>query len=148
MQVHTMRIEVNETAKAFRVNGVTFAKRHLEKTISAGCNGDVQKMLAKFLVIVPYLATSFELSDKASDSVKYGAIKAKRLYKALEINEDNTVPFMLIFMQQAGMEPAEGVPALGREMRDAGFNNMASAASFQDGERDNVVSFPRKPTLH
>lgn len=150
--MQTMRIETNETRFAFRVNGVTIAKRHLEKTISQGCNGDAQKMLAKFLVIVPFLTKAFELGEKANESVKYGAIKAKRLYEALGINEDNTVPFMLVCLAQAGMDTdgalPDGIREIGQNLREAGFYEGAPA-SFQQGGRDaTIIPFPKKPTLH
>lgn len=145
MQMNVMKISIEEGAKAFRVNGITFAKRHLVKTMAKDCDGDESKMLAKFLVIVPFLATAFQCSESASESVKYGAVKAKRMYQALNLNEDNIVPFMMVCLAQAGdLE----IPQVGEGLREAGFYGE-NAKPFQQGEAgSNVVPFPRKPTLH
>jgi len=145
---NVMTVSINETSKAFNVNGVPFAKRHLVNTLSKNSEGDLQKMLAKFLVIVPFLATSYTPHENARESIKYGAIKAKRLYKALGITEDNTVPFMLVALAQAG-EDIEGV---GLGVREAGFyDNGEINLPFSEGNETTTSSpsFPRsKPTLH
>jgi hypothetical protein len=141
---NVMTISINETSKAFNVNGVPFAKRHLVNTLSKNSEGDLQKMLAKFLVIVPFLATSYTPHDDANESIKYGAIKAKRLYKALGITEDNTVPFMLVALAQAG----EDIPGVSQSIREAGFYESGEVdikdPSFSEGR----VSQAQKPTLH
>lgn len=104
----------------------------------------LEKKLARFLAIVSFLATRFTPDERATDSIKYGAFKAKRLYKALGINEDNTLPFMLVCMQQAGAD----VSSIGKEMREAGFGESGEFKSpFQKGEQEETL-FPRKPTLH
>ncbi len=95
-----MAVHVEQTARAFRVNGVTLAKRHLIKTLGKD-QPDLDKVLARYLVIVPFLATDFTIPEKASESVRYGAIKAKRVYDAIGLNEDSIVPFMLVFLAQA-----------------------------------------------
>lgn len=147
--MQTMHIEIEESAKAFRINGVTFAKRHLINTMTKP-DDDLEKKLARFLVIVPFLATSFTPAEGASDSIKYGAIKAKRLYKALGLNEDNAMPFMLVCMQQAGAD----LKGIGAEVRKAGFYENGkvnfSTLPFQTGEQEQQADpFPKKkPTLH
>jgi hypothetical protein len=151
--MQTMMIETNETRFAFRVNGVTFAKKHLANTLGRDCQDDMSKALAKFLVIVPFLATAFEVSEHASESIKYGAAKAKRMYKALGLNEDNTVPFMLICMAQTGADdPNECVAAIGKELRETGFYEGGKRVERPFRQReDNVVNLAdhmRKPTLH
>jgi hypothetical protein len=135
-----MAIAVGETRFAFRVNGVTIAKRHLAKTLGKGQRID-EKILAKYLVIVPFLATAFRLSDDSSESVRYGAIKAKRLYEALHLNEENTMPFMMVFLQLAemGSGPSEAVSNLSQDMRQSGFYDH-----FPQGQRQS----PAKRTLH
>ena len=141
---NVMTVSINETSKAFNVNGVPFAKRHLVNTLSKNSEGDLQKMLAKFLVIVPFLATSYTPHENASESIKYGAIKAKRLYKALGITEDNTVPFMLVALAQAG----EDIPGVSQSIREAGFYESGEVdikePSFPEGSRPS----PAKRTLH
>ena len=155
--MQTMRIEINEMAKAFRVNGVTFAKRHLASTIGKDCGDNYERMLAKFLVIVPFLAEAFQCPDNASESVKYGAYKAKRLHKALGINSDNKIGFMLMALSQAelGTDPDEngmvpGIKALGQELRENGFYGDRANVPFQQGKRQDatILPFPGKRTLH
>lgn len=149
MQEQIMLINIEEAAHAFRVNGVTFAKRHLVNTMAKDTNGDTSKMLAKFLVIVPFLATSFELPENASESVRYGTLKSKRLYEALKITEENTVPFMLVAMAQAG----EDIASMGRQVKEAGFygeKNTKSSFRSAQSEESNVIQLGdrSKHTLH
>lgn len=146
-----MHICIEQGEKAFRINGVTFAKRHLVNTLAKNTNGDLEKMLAKFLVIVPFLATSYTASEHASESIKYGAIKAKRLYKALGITDENTIPFMLVCLQQAG----ESIAEMGKSVREAGFYEQGTSnIPFQKGTNEpetcSPSSHPSKkgPTLH
>lgn len=145
MQVdQIMQIAVSETAHAFRVNGVTIAKRHLAATLGEGrkVNKVSEKILAKYLVIVPFLATGFVLPDKASDGVKYGYHKAQRLYKAIGLTDDTIAGFMLAFLQIAEMDQSsESITALSGELRAGGF--YGDKPSFQQGERQS----PKK-TLH
>src|SRR4051812_7003631 len=90
----TKQVYITETDHAFRINGVTVAKRHLAKVLGRA-SPDIEKVLLKYLVIVPHLANEFKLEDqKVSQSVRYGVIKAKRLYKALELDDDSEVAFM------------------------------------------------------
>lgn len=141
--MQTMHIEIEEGAKAFRVNGVTIAKRHLEATLPKH-DDTLEKKLARFLAIVPFLATSYTPADGASESIKYGTVKAKRLYKALGINEDNTVPFMMVCMSQAGADISE----IGKELRESGlYDGGKYTRPFREGEQDESL-FPTKPTLH
>jgi hypothetical protein len=146
-ELPALRIEINETSKAFRVNGVTFAKRHL-KSLEKGTNGDTEKLIAKFLVIVPFLATSYTPKPDASESTKYGVYKAKRLYTALGITDDNTVPFMLVALHQAGQD----IHSMGAEVREAGFYEQGDVnIPFPEGdeiETHSLSSHPSKPTLH
>lgn len=146
--MQTMHIEISEAEHAFRINGVTFAKRHLINTMAEDTNGDQHKMLAKFLVIVPFLATAYTPSKTAPESIKYGAVKAKRLYEALGINEDNTVPFMLVALEQAESD----IKSIGQNVREAGFyENGKVEIPFREGGSTETFSpsSPRsKPTLH
>jgi hypothetical protein len=89
-ELPAISVEINETRK-----------RHLENTLKFN-HDDPEKTLARFLVIVPFLATSFTPDERASASVKYGAAKAKRIYEAIGLNEENTIPFMLVALKQAG----------------------------------------------
>src|SRR6266702_499029 len=129
-----MAVKVEQTARAFRVNGVTLAKRHLIKTLGKD-QPDLDKVLARYLVIVPFLATDFTIPEKASESVRYGAIKAKRVYDAIGLNEDSIVPFMLVFLAQTGEgdSPNEAIIKLGSDLRQAGF--YGRPASFQEDAR-------------
>ncbi len=147
--VGVLRINIEESQHAFRVNGVTYAKRHLLATMKKRKDGDLHKTLARYLTIVPFLATAYTVSEDASDSIKYGAIKAKRLYKALELNEENTLPFMLFAMSQAG----EDIRGVGDQVRKAGFYEEGKFVPFQEGGGSTGIhsqsSLPsRKPTLH
>lgn len=141
--VMTMDIRIEEASKAFRVNGVTIAKRHLAKTFPKG--DDMSKRLARFLVIVPFLATAYQVSPESSPSIRYTAWKAKRVYEALGIDEDTTVPFMLTFMKLAQQD----IDAIGSQIREAGFYEGGEPIPFAQRERrDNVIPFPGKHTLH
>jgi hypothetical protein len=146
MMMHCIEISINETPKAFRVNGVTVAKRHLEKTMGRETR-DFEKMLAKFLVIVPFLHKAYEAPEGASESVQYGATKAHALYKALRLTDDAIVPFMLVCLAQANdgrmNNPQEAISRIGAEV----------SRSFRPGSEreDNVISFAdarKNRTLH
>ncbi len=140
---NVMRIYIEEGEKAFRVNGVTLAKRHLVATMTKG--DDLEKKLARYLAIVPFLATAYEVNNNASESIKYGAIKAKRIYKALKLTEEATIPFMLVCMAQAG----EDVRSIGLEIKQAGFEESGKYIHpFQSGERKENLFPGNKPTLH
>ena len=144
-EIGVLRINIEESEHAFRVNGVTYAKRHLLATMKKREDGDIHKTLARYLTIVPFLATAYTVSENASESIKYGSIKAKRLYKALELNEDNTLPFMLFSMSQAG----EDISGVSDQVRKAGFYDGGhKSGPFGIGERDESNSSPVKPTLH
>ena len=144
-EIGVMRINIEEGEHAFRINGVTYAKRHLLATMKKSEDGDLHKTLARYLVIVPFLATAYTVSEKASESIKYGAIKAKRLYKALELNEDNTLPFMLFAMSQAG----DSIEDVDNQVRKAGlYKGGHKSGPFWERERDETNSSPVKPTLH
>ncbi len=143
--IGVMRINIEESKHAFRVNGVTYAKRHLLATMKKREDGDINKTLARYLTIVPFLATAYTVSEDASESIKYGAIKAKRLYKALELNEENTLPFMLFAMSQAG----EDIPGVSNQLRKAGFYEGGhKSGPFWERGSDEQSDHPRKPTLH
>ncbi len=120
--IGVMKIEINETAKAF--NETTGA----------------DKALAKYLTIVPFLGTSYEHTEDAPEHVKYGAFKAKRLYVALGLNEDNSVPFMLMCVAQSGADPTmDGIKASGKEaLQSFGEGGFAIPATPTG----------KKPTLH
>jgi len=139
-----IHISIEEGEKAFRINGVTLAKRHLLATMTKG--DDLEKKLARYLAIVPFLATAYEVKDNAPESIKYGAAKAKRLYKALELTEEATLPFMLVCMAQAG----EDVRSIGLQVKEAGFDESGKyIRPFQSGEQEENLLFPgNKPTLH
>ena len=143
--IGVMHVNIEESEHAFRVNGVTYAKRHLLATMKKREDGDIHKPLARYLVIVPFLATAYTVAEDAPESIKYCAIKAKRLYEALELSEDNTVPFMLFAMSQAG----ENIEEIGAQVRKAGFYERGTINDpFWDRERDEDNSSPVKPTLH
>ena len=144
--IGVMHVNIEESEHAFRVNGVTYAKRHLLATMKKREDGDIHKTLARYLVIVPFLATAYTVAEDAPESIKYGAIKAKRLYEALELSEDNTVPFMLFAMSQAG----ENIKEIGEQVRKAGFYEQGTTPNgpFVGRERDEDNSSPVKPTLH
>jgi len=129
-EIGVMHVSVEQAEHAFRINGVTVAKRHLVNKFRKDQNNP-EKLLSKYLVIVPFLATSYQMPDNADDSTKYAVAKAKRLYKALELNDDNIVPFMMVFMQQAGNET---IDSIGDQLQ----------ASFEPGS----VKSPGKRTLH
>ena len=147
LTIGVLHITIEEAKHAFRVNGVTVAKRHLVSTMTRG--NDLHKKLARYLVLVPFLATAYEVAEDAPEGIKYGSIKAKRLYKALELNDDNQLPFMLFTMEQAG----ENIHEIGQQVREAGFYQAGNFRPFQDREDEtetrSISSLPsRKPTLH
>lgn len=137
MQV--MQISIEESTHAFRVNGVTLAKRHLKASMPKG--DDDEKRLARYLTIVPFLHEAYVPRQDAPESIKYGAYKAHRLYEALGLNHDIVAPFMLMCLTQAGDLPTSD-------------NFAETAAPFQQREQDpqsNVIPFPiqgRKVTIH
>ena len=138
-------IHVEEGAKAFRVNGVTLAKRHLKATLGKNTD-DMEKVLAKYLVIVPFLHKSYEVPHDASEGIKYGAKKAHRLWEAIGLEDDAVVPFMLAMMVRAGdidpekIDPAEMVMEIGKDLREANF--------YREGFPTGDEGSARKPTLH
>src|SRR5882724_9215548 len=139
VEIGVLRINVEESEHAFRINGVTYAKRHLLATMKKREDGDINKTLARYLVIVPFLATAYTVSENASESIKYGSIKAKRLYKALNLNEENTLPFMLCAMSQAG----EDIKGVSDQIRKAGFYEGGhKSGPFWQRERDGNNSSP------
>jgi len=140
---NVMRIYIEEGEKAFRVNGVTFAKRHLMATMTKG--DDLNKKLARYLAIVPFLATAYEVNENASESIKYGAAKAKRIYKALKLTEEATIPFMLVCMARAG----EDIHSIELQVKEAGFDESGKYIHpFQSREREESLFPGNKPTLH
>lgn len=147
--MHVMSITVNETAKAFKVNGVIIAKRHIARSFSD--THDLDKALSKYLTIVPFLSTSFNCPETASEHVKYGAFKAKRLYAALGLNDENVVPFMLMCVAQSGEEPTvqnlikTSPPSLNQfGVRKEDVSAPDKPSFFNGGE----ATAPTKPTLH
>ena len=146
---HVMKIEVQETRHAFRINGVTLAKRHLEKTMGKETR-EFDKMLAKFLVIVPFLHEAFECPETASESIKYMSTKASGIYNAIGLDEDSSGPFMLVCLQLAGdMPTANNLRKMGPQVART-FGARSEDVSFHKGERDNVIPFacPQNATLH
>lgn len=135
-------IHVEEGAKAFRVNGVTLAKRHLKATLGKNTE-DMDKVLAKYLTIVPFLHKSYAVPHNASESIKYGAVKAHRLWKAIGLEDDAIVPFMLAMMTKSGDDPEKMIKDIGGELRTSGFYREG-LSSFPEGSGE----VARKPTLH
>ena len=152
MSMQVMQVETSETKHAFRVNGITLAKRHLMATLGKDCDEMGDKVLYKFLTIVPFLHKSYQVNSEASESIKYGAAKAHRVWEALKLTEDAIVPFMLVMMAQSGGgdDPRETVKAMGQQLREAGFYEGGKATSFRQGERQTatILPFPGKHTLH
>lgn len=146
MQMQTISVEINEAAEAFRVNGVTVAKRHLRNTFPS-TEGD-EKRLAKYLTIVPFLHQAFTLDGKkTSESVKYGAIKAHRIYDALGLTEPAIVPFMIMCLAQAG----EDISVLTRQGPGRAFVHATEHFTGEQPEESNVVNLAdhlRGRTLH
>jgi hypothetical protein len=132
-------IHVEEGDKAFRVNGVTLAKRHLKATLGKNTD-DMDKVLAKYLTIVPFLHKSYEVPHDASESIKYGAAKAHRLWKAIGLEDDAIVPFMLAMMTKSGDDPEKMVRDIGKTLRENGF--------YREGFPTGDEGSARKPTLH
>ena len=132
-------IHVEEGAKAFRVNGVTLAKRHLEAALGRH-EKDHDKLLAKYLTIVPFLHKDYQVPHDASESIKYGAKKAHRLWEAIGLEDDAIVPFMLAMMSRSGDDPVKEVLAIGKALRENGF--------YREGFPVGDEGSARKPTLH
>lgn len=105
-------IEVDEAEKCFRVNGVTIAKRHLGVLFP---NEEMPKALAKYLALVPILASrrANGLNDNGElEATKYGAVKSTRVFEALALPADAVVPFMTVCAQQA---MGDGVPVASKQ---------------------------------
>ena len=151
--MHVMQVETSETRHAFRVNGVTLAKRHLMATLGKDCDEMGDKVLYKFLTIVPFLHKAYQVNPDAPESIKYGAAKAHRVWEALKLTEDAIVPFMLVCMAQSG--GGDDIPgtvhSMGQQLREAGFYEGGKPVSFRQGERQTatILPFPgKRPTLH
>jgi hypothetical protein len=101
MSTHVMKVEINEMAKAFRVNGVTLAKRHLRRVFPRHDHKPDDKILAQYLAVVP-MVKDLEITQGQNEAVRYGIFKARKVYIALGLNEDNTVPFIIMAREMAG----------------------------------------------
>lgn len=166
----TMKIEVHETPKAFRVNGVTFAKKYLRELFSGDDVKDDTR-LHMYLATVPdvYLSGAAEtlLENTKDGAAKYGAAKAMRLWNALKLTPGTAKVFSRAAVEMAGEEGKKHVkrrmnellnrlqvenPELYekvQELREAVGDKPKSKADFVgDADGNNVIQFPKKPTLH
>lgn len=154
----TMKIETNETPKAFRVNGVTVAKRHL-RTIFDGDIKD-ETRLHMLLTTVPstYLSGAAEfiiqLGEKVkdrkrgSDSVGYAARKVLRLWTALKLTPGVAEAFTNVAKELAGPEAQKFAKSKEAEIKQR-MAELADKPDFVgDADGNNVIQFPKKPTLH
>lgn len=145
MTAGVIAINVQETPHAYRVNGVTVAKRHLQKAFPARAH-ETEKLLWTYLVIVPFLHEAYNVPVKAAEHIKYCSVKAHRVFHALNLPNEAILPFMIVALKSAGDMNDE-------EMNQMGIGQFANltdafAPSNRDGA-DNVVPFPgSKKTLH
>lgn len=155
--MHTMKIEANETAKAFRINGVTLAKRHL-RDLFAGDDIQDNTRLGMFLATVPdtYITGAAEFMiehAKPKSSVYYAAKKVLRLWAALKLTPGIAKPFQMFALELGGADVIQKHVA--RRVREAVKDNPGLAKHFNLGTPpraetggDNVIQFPGKPTVH
>ena len=101
--MQAMCITVNEMPHAYRINGVTVAKKHLRELFPSW--GDSQDAFYRYLVLVPFLAETKEPEDTPTKTGFYAVFKAKRIQKALEIYGDVIVGFMMVSAQMGHLDP-------------------------------------------
>jgi hypothetical protein len=96
-----MLMKILETKQAVNVSGVTVAKRHI-----ADCfNGShMEQLVYRYLTLVPFLNDEGD-SVCRTESQIYLWQKAKRIYKALGLSSELSIPFMLAMMAAAGDLP-------------------------------------------
>lgn len=149
---NVIAMEVNTTRKAFRINGVTFAKSRLGE-IFPGHDIDDEATFCRYLTVVPFLNQKFGEEDYTSPTAKYAIVKAKRIWQALGIDQDEgTVAFMLIMMSKASNGTVDDIDSANDLVRD--IANELRKTIPGSGKDD--CTCPRcvarreaeKPTLH
>ena len=160
---NVVNINVSETKHAMRVNGVTIAKKHLHRCFPDSENS--HQAIFQYLTIVPFLAEKANvLVERFHDHTLYCAVKAGRIYKALGLDREICIPFMLVCLEGAGnLTEGEGVELarkFGMEMetfkgsseQEISVNlskRMAADAMNEIFRKFNsTVSASSKPTMH
>lgn len=157
-----MKIEINETPKSFVVNGVAIAKRHL-RNIFEGDDIKDETRLNMLLTTVPstYLSGAAEMiiaigekvkdRKRGTDSPGYAAKKVLRLWGALKLTPGIADAFTQAAREMAGPEAEKYAKRKGAEIKEK-LTELAEkhgkADFVGDSDGNNVIQFPKKPTLH
>ena len=103
-EIGMMNIHIKEHKYAMRINGVTVSKFHLAASFAE--SQSAKEAVYKYLTLVPFLAEKVEvMAERLKGPSKYLTLKAKRIYDAIGLNNNNCVPFMLVCLEKAGDLP-------------------------------------------
>ena len=92
--VTMLKMAINETPKAFNVNGITFSKKRLAELFPGwGC--DI-KTFYRLMIIMPFFATQKKVEEAPTSTGKYAIAKSKRIYETIGLDEGSLLPFMTI----------------------------------------------------
>lgn len=105
MTNRAIRIDINETKHAFRINGVTFAKKKLSELLPLW--GDDVDSFYRYLVIMPFFATSKDVGSAPTPLGNYAIAKSKRIFDTLEL-DNNAIPVFMMMAAQMGHIEEEG----------------------------------------
>ncbi len=113
-----VKIEQTETRHAFRINGVTVAKRHLS-AFFAGMKPD-EKTFCRFLVAVPFIAldNSVDLTP-VNKTASYMLEKARKINAAIGLNPEIAMGFVVFNCQSAEIDLEHVGDAIGPYLHDA-----------------------------
>src|SRR5262245_38421767 len=105
MSEYVMRVDINETQHAFRINGVTFGKKHLRGIFPNW--GASSQAFYRFLVIAPFLAENKDPDDTATEYGRYAVLKCRRIWEALGMKSEIVAPFMEMAGQMGEIHPSD-----------------------------------------
>jgi hypothetical protein len=133
--VRIMRIDIGETEKSFNINGVAFSKARLAELFPEwGC--DLQAFY-RYLLIMPFFATTKDPATAPGKAGKYAILKARRIYPSVGLNEDDSaiVAFMHVAAQMGNLKLPEELGLITDQCHDQ---------ICDCGEKKS----PRRETLH
>lgn len=101
-----IKVELSQTEKAFRINGVTFAKRRLAELFPAW--EATEQSFCRLLVLTPFIAETRSVEKAPTECGKYTVAKCKRILAALNLPEEHgaiVAAFMVAVGQMGDIEP-------------------------------------------
>jgi len=102
MTTSAIKVDIHETAHAFRLNGVTFSKRCLAELFPIW--GATDESFYRFLVIMPFFAETKEIGDAPTKVGNYAIAKSKRLLESLKLPHDAIPAFMAMAAQLGNLD--------------------------------------------